>query len=317
MLRNGNRRRRFHYPPAFALGFTLVELLVVIAIIGILVALMLPAIQAARESARRMHCSNNLKQIGLGILSYENQLKKFPVGYTHYKEAGVNGSGLGFMVSILPYAEYSSLYKSLRLEGTGYPDGKGVFTPSNHVAVKQTLVLYLCPTDNSQNKTQTNVWRAVPANLPMGVTNYAGVLGPHNLGNASIFGGLPDCHNYSLYGTLECSGTFWRHSILSPVKISSFRDGTSHTIMVGEVLPEFDQFKVWAVSNGMYASTHAPLNWKPSPNEPWSNWYNQIGFRSRHPGGAQFVWADGHVSFEIDIIDTATYRAMSTRKMHD
>jgi prepilin-type processing-associated H-X9-DG protein len=95
--------------------------------------------------------------------------------------------------------------------------------------------------------------------------------------------------------------------------LESFADGLSHTLVVGEVLPEFDSFKYWPLSSGTYASTHAPVNYTPDPNEPWFGWANQIGFRSRHPGGAHFLWGDGHVALVSDGIHENVYRGISTR----
>jgi len=294
-------------------GFTLVELLVVIAIIGILIGLLLPAVQAVRAAARRMQCSNNLKQIGLATLNYENQFQCYPISISHYNEAGVEGNGMSWMLGILPNIEQAAVLNSLNLSGNAFPTGKGIFNPENHEIIKRPIETYRCPSDSAKNRVKTNVWQAVPSNLPLAVTSYSGVLGPHNLGNASIFGGEPDCHNYTAYGRKECLGTFWRHSHLSPVTIASIRDGTSNTIIIGEVLPDYDDFKQWALGNGTWASTHAPINYQaPEPVNGW-DWPNQMGFRSRHPGGAQFAFGDGHVSFLSEAIATDVYRGLSTR----
>ena len=294
-------------------GFTLVELLVVIAIIGILIALLLPAVQAAREAARRMQCSNNLKQISLAALNYESTYKCLPICIAHFDEAGVEGNGLSWMIGILPFMEQQPLFDSLNLDGQAYTAGRGVFNAENHELIRQPIDAYRCPSDSIKNLVKTNVWRAVPSDLPLAVTSYAGVLGPHDYGNASIFGGLPDCHNYAAYGYEECTGTFWRHSHLAPVTIASFTDGTSNTVIIGEVMPDYDDFKYWAIGNGTYASTGPPINYAaPEPVDPW-DWANQGGFRSRHPGGAQFAFGDGHVSFLSDTIATDVYRGLSTR----
>src|SRR5512135_122792 len=101
-------------------GFTLIELLVVIAVIGILVALLLPAVQAAREAARRMQCSNNLKQIGLALHNYHDANKKFPFGSrggSSWAQTGIK-DGTNWRVSILPYLEQTALYSKLNFGGS-------------------------------------------------------------------------------------------------------------------------------------------------------------------------------------------------------
>ena len=291
-------------------AFTLVELLVVIAIIGILVSLLLPAVQTAREAARRTQCANHLRQVGLAVLNYESAHQTFPISAAHYEEADVDGNGMSWMVGILPYLEESASFGNLDTRGR-VSDGRGMINKENLNIIRSAISVYYCPSDSTQGEVRTDVW-LIPG-IPFATTNFAGVMGPHDLGNASLFGGLPDCHNYSVYGYEECSGTFWRHSHLAPVRLNSFEDGTSHTTIVGEVLPEFDFFKYWALGNGACASTHAPLNWLPVENEPWSGWPNQISFRSRHPSGVNFLWADGHVSFLQESVNTEVYRGASTR----
>jgi prepilin-type N-terminal cleavage/methylation domain-containing protein/prepilin-type processing-associated H-X9-DG protein len=296
-------------------AFTLVELLVVIAIIGILIALLLPAIQAAREAGRRMQCSNNLHQITLGILGYDTSMKHFPVCQPHYAEGGLIGTGEGWMVTIMPFTEHSGIFKNLELKGNAYPKGKGIFTPSNRPYLRQTLAMYLCPSDNSIDKRVNDVWLAVPPDLELGVTNYQGIMGPHDGGNASIFGGLPDCNNLSVQGIDECAGAFWLHSALHPPTLKTFRDGTSMTMIVGEALPEFSSWLYWGIGNGTFSRTSPPLNWRPNPNNAWTGWTDQCGFRSRHKGGANFGWADGHVTFIVNEISQDIYRGASTRKL--
>lgn len=299
-------------------AFTLVELLVVIAIIGILIALLLPAVQAAREAARRMNCSNNLKQLALGCLVYEEQNGIFPICISHYESEApampAAGNGISWMIGILPFIEQQQMFDGLNLEGRAIDD-LGIANPENQQWVTMSINTFYCPSDNSIGVLKEDAWRACSAGQKYATTNYAGVIGPHNLSGSSDWGGEADCHSYSAYLTKECLGTFWRHSSVSPVNLSSFTDGTSNTIIIGEALPEYDDFLYWAVSNGTWKSTHAPLNWFPSPeeNKPWDNWMNQYGFRSRHPGGSQFAWGDGHISFLSETIDQTIYRAISTR----
>ena len=298
-------------------GFTLVELLVVITIIGILIALLLPAVQAAREAARRLQCTNNLKQLGLATLNYEAANHCLPVSVAHIDTIANIGStihsGMSWFVGILPYIENQGLYDALDLRGEA-PSGKGIMNPSNAQYIKKTLPALMCPSDSPAKLTKDDVWCAVPANLEFAVTNYAGVIGP-SIDSTSIFSSCTSCSGYCENNNTPCTGTFWRYNIASPVTIADIKDGTSNTIIVGEVLPDYDSFKVWALSNGACGSTCPLLNYKPPIGtfDPWSDWANMIGFRSAHPGGVHFTWADGHVSFLNETINNDIYHYLSTR----
>ena len=302
--------------PLSRTGFTLVELLVVIAIIGVLVGLLLPAVQAAREAARRIECSNRLKQIGLAVLNYESQFQQFPVN-TPQDACGDEGlvpTGVSWMVQILPYLEQQVQFDSMDLDGS-IVRGKGILNRQNREIIGRQLPVYLCPSDNSEEgeSVRTDVWHYPAASrVRLATMNYAGALGPHNPNDASTFGGLSYCNNYCGSKTKTCTGTFWRHSYMEPPTMASFEDGTSNTIIAGEVVPEYDHFKVWAFANSSFAFSHAPINYvDPEQVGIWLA-LDQMGFHSRHPGGAQFVSGDGSVSLFTDTIHLAVFRAMST-----
>jgi prepilin-type N-terminal cleavage/methylation domain-containing protein/prepilin-type processing-associated H-X9-DG protein len=301
--------------PAFdRSGFTLVELLVVIAIIGVLVALLLPAVQAARESARRMGCSNNLKQLGLGVHEFLDSRKVFPAGHAYDPPddfpamASPQGcSGKGWIVDILPMIENREIYKQLEPGFIGnFWTGQGINRPECLPAMRTQIAELHCPSDYSSksNSTAQYQWEGIEVAL----TNYKGCIGDSRMGGASSFWqGYDDCHRM-----VDCRGINWRHSYLKPITIKKVIDGLSRTFLVGEDVPSENQHSTAYYANGDYASTHAPLNYFPKPSTP-ELWWNVMSFRSRHKGGGQFCYADGHVAFIDENINTTLYKALSTK----
>ncbi|MCC6123335.1 MAG: DUF1559 domain-containing protein [Pirellulales bacterium] len=289
-------------------GFTLVELLVVIAIIGILIALLLPAIQASRESARRMACSNNLKQLGLGVHGFLDSRHVFPAGRAYdYPTANPPFpplealTGKGWIVDILPFLEHKSLYEQLKPGMKGF---HALWSPACAQAVKTQIPELHCPADPSSLKNSFVQWQW--GGIEVATTNYKGCEGDTRLGgNQSIWQGTGDCGS-------DCPGIFWRHSYLEPIAIKHVKDGTSHTFLIGEDLPAENEHTMAFYSNGDWASCHAPLNYFPRPSTPGLYW-NVISFRSRHKGGAQFCFADGHVAFVDENIAIDLYQALSTK----
>ncbi len=217
-------------------GFTLVELLVVIAIIGILVGMLLPAIQAARESARRMTCANNLKQIGLALHCYHDALKQFPTTQTgpgKPDENGGYGSGLfSWHARILPYMEYPGLHKSIDFNVT-MADADAIFTNiftigANHpnaAAATTRVTEFLCPSDNHQLTTVMGDAKPAPA-------NYTGNMGwpPYCTG---IDGSRPvPATSNGFFGAVNPgSPVSWHQEI---VRAKDFKDGLAHTAAVCE-----------------------------------------------------------------------------------
>ncbi len=333
-------------------AFTLVELLVVIAIIGILVALLLPAIQAAREAARRMGCANNLHNIGLACLNYEQNQKHLPItvnrrpsfeerdiegnrlgppgGLLSIGNGGTGYSGKGWIVDILPYLEEQAMYDGMKPGFKGdwsfHPKfgGTGMGLKSVRPHVERQLPVLSCPSDESARpKDDLYYWQGAF----VATTSYKGCIGDSLLtqeseppgltgeaGNGTApFGvvGSPNCHN-----TADCNGLIFRNTYFRPVKLSKVTDGLSNTIMAGEGVVAQDLHSAAYFSDGDWATCGIPMNFFIYPeveSELTANWYKARGYKSLHPGGAQFVMADGSVHFIPENIDTLVYRALATR----
>jgi prepilin-type N-terminal cleavage/methylation domain-containing protein/prepilin-type processing-associated H-X9-DG protein len=221
-------------------GFTLVELLVVIAIIGILVALLLPAVQAAREAARRTQCQNNLKNIGLACLNYESSRGELPIGGMN--AAGDQWSGLGWPVQILPYLEDAVIGEEA-LEN--FKGGQNVYTTADLVFNELNKLkppMYLCPSDpdlaNQLEKFVNPDWKGM---------SYAGVAGSYyaRIGrcpNKKSAGEYCVSQNVdSLFGPNNYDGLLIQDW---PVSLKQATDGTSHTLLVGE---RTYQIRAWMI----------------------------------------------------------------------
>jgi prepilin-type N-terminal cleavage/methylation domain-containing protein/prepilin-type processing-associated H-X9-DG protein len=331
-------------------AFTLVELLVVIAIIGILVALLLPAIQAAREAARRISCSNNLHNIGLACINYHDTKRHLPYSISQWEEdrnlkgqwvgppkgkmhpdnGGPGYNGKGWIVDILPAMEEQPAYDAIMLALrnstgdkkfllTGPAAGNGMGHPSIREILNKQPPWLSCPSDPSARPSDRQwYWRVMIA-----TTSYKGVLGDSVItsqGNNGPMdtpfpnlGSRPDCHN-----TIECNGLLWRGTYFDPISFRRITDGTSKTFMVGECVVEQDYHSAAFFADGDWATCGNPLNYFILPVEESNikappNWQAARGFKSLHPGGAQFVMADGSVQFVNESIDHNVYRGLSTR----
>jgi prepilin-type N-terminal cleavage/methylation domain-containing protein/prepilin-type processing-associated H-X9-DG protein len=297
-------------------GFTLVELLVVIAIIGILIALLLPAVQAAREAARAAQCSNHLKQLGLGVLNYYTAFKVAPISIS-FKSEGPRPSryptGKGWIVSTLPYVEHQALYDQFNLSGR-FGDPGGVRHPDNRDLVTMNLDVLKCPSDRFAEETTKDQWQW--SGVEVASTCYKGVMGNSMMGHVTSFpGATPYCNDCRR----ECNGLFWRCSAQFAKRFDDMADGTSNTMMIGEDSLSHDWHIAWVYSNGDTSSTYAPLNYFPPTPDPATGkdvrytWWELRGFRSYHPSGAHFCFADGSVHFLTETIAQDIYHGLSTR----
>jgi prepilin-type N-terminal cleavage/methylation domain-containing protein/prepilin-type processing-associated H-X9-DG protein len=310
------------------LGFTLVELLVVIAIIGILVALLLPAIQAAREAARRSQCTNNLKNLALGLHSYHDTYKHFPVGF-EFDSWGVPVWGWAYHT--LPYLEERPLYdllatsstKSKRSLADVFRDAakNGGLGSREAVALQAPLAVFRCPSDTTPELLpnfdggSSSGYRLRPFDStvppPPGGTAEAFQPATSNyLGCAGYFYAricIPGTH----FGC-ENSGVFF---IDSSVSIKDILDGTSHTLLLGE-RDERGNAATWIGTVSPPDIDHrrgyfqvATSRWgvnEPAPekNAPFRG--VDAGFSSVHPGGANFAMADASVRFIAEDINYDT-----------
>lgn len=320
-------------------GFTLVELLVVIAIIGILVALLIPAVQAAREASRRMSCANNLKQLGLTIHNYELRARQLPVGsvskpYPDHASHAHTYYRWSALAQLAPYFEQGNAVALLNFDLPLYGTDLKV-TPENRAGVAQVIPLLLCPSD-----------RGEPVAEGFGPTNYAMSTG------TGADGGSP----------FRADGLFY---VNSETKLADIKDGTSNTIAASESIlgwevpdtgggpPYIDPQTIyrfvfaaplnetrcaaattWNVTdrrgfswaNGEYRCALYNHHYPPNHATPdclgvrvsgaLDQRYTPFGWRtarSRHPSGVNALLADGSVRFIQDQIELPVWQALSTR----
>jgi prepilin-type N-terminal cleavage/methylation domain-containing protein/prepilin-type processing-associated H-X9-DG protein len=320
-------------------GFTLIELLVVIAIIGVLIGLLLPAVQMVRESAARSKCLNNVKQMGLALHNYHDANGSLPSGIIsllqdpNWREPPNDctafpddlGPGWSMFALILPYIEQDNLYRSINFS-------LPVADPSNTSARDTKVDTYLCPSDAGFNIVAVTTCGSPPqpANTPQPLTNgamssYVGCLGGGD-------GNNPD-PNYGCYEYQPFNGVFHRNST---IRFTDITDGTSNTIGIGERSSTFVQ-SIWAgiVPNAetVYNQLNPPPQFNPSLNQPCQNWHPPItvilghgrtyvpndpngspgSFHSAHLNGANFLFMDGSCHFISSSIQLSVFRALCTR----
>jgi prepilin-type N-terminal cleavage/methylation domain-containing protein/prepilin-type processing-associated H-X9-DG protein len=322
-------------------AFTLVELLVVIAIIGVLIALLLPAVQAAREAARRTKCINNLKQLAIGCHNHHDVQGTLPrngsaIHLLDSHNRGPDGQGTGccgansprwsWIARTLPFIEQQPMH-----DQAGMPVNRMNQNAQTLAAIATELEVLACPSDETRPRKRTN--SADLGNILVAVTSYKGVSGA-NWGT-DFFGVTNDTSFTTPYGNADINnsnaangrnglekgdGIFWRADIRKgPMRLAEITDGTSNTFMIGEDIPRLIQWNAWAYPNGANGTCAIPPNTGVNLGDPdlgtpgFGRWPTRYSFRSRHPGGLNFALADGSVRFISQTIPLLTYRAMATR----
>jgi prepilin-type N-terminal cleavage/methylation domain-containing protein len=333
-------------------AFTLVELLVVIAIIGILVALLLPAVQAARESARRMQCTNNVKQIVLGVHNFHNSYGTVPPSVAFTKTAGF-GKGWGWLTYMLPFIEQKALYDSINFNAE-------CCCKSQVLVHNANIAGFTCPSDPKRDFfTDRNISTSscsdgsgvlgTPAKYRARPSNYLG-----SFGDGFIVGdtvqytwGASAMTKYGCGGCSQTSGGgavgancpqpttgfggglnhrgIWDYlNSDRPIRFANISDGLSNTIMVGHNSSiAGDSDMVWFTNTGNVNGTSLPMNFNIRPSVQQQSFYcpgcslgqpwRGRGFQSHHPTGSVFGMSDGSVAFLSESIQQRAYNALGSR----
>ncbi|MGH7135643.1 MAG: DUF1559 domain-containing protein [Pirellulales bacterium] len=258
-------------------AFTLIELLIVVAIIGGLVALLLPAVQAARESARRSQCADNLRQIGIALHAYHDTYKTFPSGgWIKSADPTTANMNIGWSAVILPGLEQQPLYAQLNFN---LPYDTAANSQPGHTV----LPVYLCPSEP-----RISLWNQTPGDTyAFADCDYGGMYGPRGLS-------FPADVNNPPRGVMIFN---------QPIPLGQVLDGASQTLQIGED-PE--------AINAMWISGHnifdecCPINARP-PSEHGEE------LASRHPTGVNTLFADGSAHFLLETIDNVVLSALCTR----
>ncbi len=308
--------------PARRSGFTLIELLVVIAIIAILVSLLLPAVQQAREAARRAQCQNNLKQIGLAMHNYHGTYKSLPIGISA-------GWGFGWTAAILPQMDQEPLMKALPtpLNDSGSVGATDARSEAIKLVARHGSPWFFCP---SQSGERTEP-REINGLAGRAISNYSANAGGDAETDGNGATGM-DTSN-GLFNAVEMRNGQPRNG--RTYRFADVKDGLTQTLLVGEVVHELepdpkcahcDRFLYFHPNadggagsdfSETMGSTFHPINSEPIPSDSSGSGYSddaaELCFASSHTGGANVVLGDGSTQFVSETIDLEIWQAVGSR----
>jgi prepilin-type N-terminal cleavage/methylation domain-containing protein/prepilin-type processing-associated H-X9-DG protein len=308
-------------------AFTLVELLVVIAIIGVLIAILLPAVQAARETARRMSCTNNLKQLGIAFHNYHDTHKVLPgvvyCGDTTSADGPLSNFTMNWAQPLLPYFEQQTIYDIFD-HGCIFYNRFDKLEPhkagKSDAALKHKITAFLCPSDSFPGGRGnyvkgegylpgSNYW----TEREMGTSCYVANGGDGSGFTATTRGlfryyahGNPPPAN----GIITVPQNFFR-------EFADVVDGLSNTLLLGERPPYWQPYQGWGHQNNLLGLTNTlcPMNDYKKTTAAYSTFVlstPSLGFASCHSGGVNFLFCDGSVHFLTETINTQTYTGIAT-----
>ncbi len=305
-------------------GFSLIELLVVIAIIGILIALLLPAVQTVREEARRTQCTSHLRQLGLALHNCHEAKGHFPHGTYNYIDSTFHTpppyndmqDRRCWMHDTLPYLEQGPLYERFDAFMETYYSALGF------PELDKTIPTLMCPSDPVGPKLHT-FWGGMTGQATQGFS-----------GNLIVCAGNDYFNPGGLESSAKLNGLFFA---VSKVRLADISDGTAVTAMCSELIlsPDTTSHDIRGryynpAHSGVAFSTRIPpntlvpdrINWcsdRPVPRAPcvWNGTNMFVSARSYHPGGVNLGMADGSVRFVSDYIDPITFKAIGSRNGHE
>lgn len=323
-------------------AFTLVELLVVIAIIGVLVGLLLPAVQMAREAARRTYCTNNVKQLAMACINSATTQNKLPRNVCGSLTGADSMKTMSWIVGVLPNVEQNNLYEQFTFApSAGFPGQViDLALPANASIAGNSLSLVRCPSDPSPSTMAArgeSGW--FNAATTMGTTSYKGVMGSYWVQVPQASWATTQPHLRPIiktadYGSVDYRfdanngvfhpGVLWASNIKEAcqVKLADIKDGTSNTFLMGESVPEFATRTAWAHSVMNSATTYMAPNAKAACQNTNNklkdlkacalDYENNSSFMSMHPGAVVFAMCDGSTKIVADSVDIDVYRRVGS-----